>query len=124
LRGLEAARLSYSSSRRTRCPRLAIAVLCATHASSWRRPLAETRAARAAGGAVTAAAAKQASPEDAISQSSYDTGQAALLSTLKQQNDTIAGIADEAYHQAEGIRIVLRDAAAALRRHPIMLASA
>jgi len=68
-------------------------VLCATHASPWRRPLTETRAARAGGAGVTAAAAKKAAPKDAISQSSYEAGRAALLTTRQRQNDNIAGIA-------------------------------
>jgi len=55
-----------------------------------------------------------------MSQSSFDAGRAALLTSLQRQNDNIAGIAQEAYHLAEDIRIGLRDAAAALRRHPII----
>jgi len=99
-------------------------VVYATHASSRRRQLTETHAPRAIGGAVTAAAAKKASPKDVISQSGHDAGRATLLTTRKQQNNNIAGSAEAAYHLAGGIRFVLRDAAAALRRNPIMHASA
>jgi len=89
-----------------------------------RRPLTEARPARAGGAAVTAAAAKKAAPKDAIPQSSYDAGRVALLTIRRRQNDNIAGIAWEACHLADGIRIELCDAAAGLRRHPIIHSSA
>jgi len=79
---------------------------------------------RPVGGAGTASAAKTASPKDAISQSSYDTGRAELLAVLKQQRDNITGIEEEAYHLAESIRTVLRNSVTASSRHPIMHSSA
>jgi len=48
----------------------------------------------------------------------------ALLTTFKQQHNNIAGSAEAAYHVAGGIHFVLRDAAAALRRNPIMHSAA
>jgi len=69
------------------------------------------------------AAAKGASMKDAISQLRPGVGLPALLASLKLQNEIIAGIAEAAYQAAEGVRILLRDAAAASRRHPIMHSS-
>ena len=104
-------RPGHTSSRRTRCPRLAIAAHCATPASSRPRPPTGVRAGRAVG-------ANGASLKDAISQSSRGAEPAGLLATPKQQNDIIGRIAAQAYHLANGIGILLRDAAAS-RRHPI-----
>jgi len=65
------------------------------------------------GAAIAFSAEKNASLTDAISQSSPDTERPAEMATLKQQNDLIAGITEEANHLAASIRIALRDAAAA-----------
>jgi len=65
-----------------------------------------------------AVGANGASLKDAISQSSRGAEPAGLLATPKQQNDIIGRIAAQAYHLANGIGILLRDAAAS-RRHPI-----
>jgi len=59
-----------------------------------------------------------ASLKVAFSQFSCDAGPPGLLATPKQQNDINGGSAAQAYHLANGIGIVVRDAAAS-RCHPI-----
>lgn len=73
------------------------------------KPLNATRAARMAGAAVTPLAAKGASLNDAVSQPGPDAELLALLVTLKQQNDLLAAIEEEARRLPRGITLASRD---------------
>lgn len=98
--------------------------LRATPAVSRRRTLIGPRPALAGGPAVPSASKTCASLKDAISQFSPSAGPTASMAPLHYQKDIIAGFAKKACHPAEGIRIVMCDAAVTSRRHPVEHSSA